>query len=171
MACHGKDGVSADTNMPTISGFSPKYFQYTMKSYKEKTRLCRESEIPTGDLKGTKTDMCKIVEGLSEEDSKAISKFFTDKKFVKANQKFDAALAEKGKAIHKESCEKCHSDGGSKASDDAGILAGQQMGYMEATLKEFAAEKRPMEKKMKAKYESLDNDSFTALTHYYGSLK
>jgi sulfide dehydrogenase cytochrome subunit len=171
MGCHGKDGASTDTNIPSIGGLSAKYFNVTFKAYKEKTRTCAETEIKTGDQKGTKSDMCKAVEGLSDEDVKGLVKFFSAKKFVRADQKFDAALAAKGKELHKVNCEKCHSEGGSMASDDASILAGQQMGYLTATFKDLTSDKRFMEKKMKAKIDGLDKDAYDALVNYYGSFK
>jgi sulfide dehydrogenase cytochrome subunit len=170
-SCHGKDGASTDTNTPSIGGISAKVLNLHFKAYKAKERTCAEMAIKTGELKDTKTDMCKIVEALSDEDVKKLVTFYSAKKFLRATQTFDAALAEKGKEIHKTNCEKCHSEGGSLASDDASILAGQQKGYMNISLKEFLADKRPTEKKMKAKFEGLDKESIDALTNYYASFK
>ena len=73
-------------------------------------------------------------------------------------------------------CEDCHGkkgneDGGSSADDDAGILAGQWMPYLEDQFKEYASDKRPMPKKMKPKMEKLTDDDIKALIHYYGSLQ
>ena len=45
------------------------------------------------------------------------------------------------------------------------------MGYIDSSFKDLLAEKRPMEKKMKAKLEALDKDSLTALSNYYASFK
>lgn len=169
--CHGKDGASTEAGIPTIGGMSAKFLESTFKAYKGKERPCAEVAIVAGADKGKKSDMCKAVEGLSDEDVKALSKLYAGKKFVRANQKFDAALAEKGKEAHKAKCEKCHSEGGSVAADEAGILAGQQIGYMTATLKEYMSEKRPMEKKMKAKFEGMDEETINALANYYASFK
>ena len=67
-------------------------------------------------------------------------------------------------------CEKCHTDGGSYAGDDAGLLAGQWIGYLEQVFADYAAgERSMMEDKMKEKVEALDEASMKALIHYYAS--
>jgi sulfide dehydrogenase cytochrome subunit len=170
-SCHGKDGASTDTNIPSIGGISAKVLNVHFKAYKGKERTCDETTIKTGALKDTKTNMCKVVESLTDDEVKQLVTFYSGKKFLRAPQTFDAALAAKGKEIHKTNCEKCHSEGGSIASDDASILAGQQKGYIDASLKEFLADKRPMDKKMKLKFEGLDKDSIEALSNYYASFK
>jgi sulfide dehydrogenase cytochrome subunit len=91
--------------------------------------------------------------------------------FVRAKQTFDADLASKGKGIHALECKKCHEDGGSSPDDDAGILAGQWMPYLEDQFEEYASGKRPMPKKMQPKMEKLSAEDTKALIHYYGSFQ
>jgi sulfide dehydrogenase cytochrome subunit len=171
-SCHGKDGASAESDVPNISGLSAEYFSGAMKAYKAKERPCVETKVRSGDKKGTKTDMCQLAKDISEADVKLLAKNFSEKKFVRTLQKFDAALAKKGQDIHDKKCEKCHSDGATLASDDAGILAGQKMGYLKEQTEFFLAGKRPYaEKKMKEKLEGIDKAGIDALVHYYGSIK
>lgn len=169
--CHGKDGANAESDVPNIGGFSAKYFAIAMEHYRKKERPCVETKIRSGDKKGTKTDMCQVVKDLSDDDIKQLSQHFAGKKFVRTAQKFDAALAAKGKGIHDKSCEKCHSEAASLADDDAGILAGQKMEYLKEQTEFFLAGKRSMHKKMKPKIEALSKDQVEAVIHYYGSLK
>ncbi len=169
--CHGKDGASNEADMPNIGGLSAPYFTDTMKAYKDKARPCVESKVRSGDKKGTKTDMCQIVKDISEADIKALAQHFAEKKFVRAAQKFDAELAKKGKAVHDKQCEKCHSEGGTLASDDAGILAGQKLAYLKEQTEFFLGGKRPMPKKMKPKLEGLDKAEVEAVLNYYASFK
>lgn len=169
--CHGKDGANTESDVPNIGGFSVKYFAMTMDHYKKKERPCVETKILSGDKKGTKSDMCQVVKDLSDDDIKLVAQYFSEKKFVRTAQKFDAALAAKGKSIHDKNCEKCHSEGASKADDDAGILAGQKMHYLKEQTEFFLAGKRPMHKKMKPKLEALSKDEVDAVLHYYGSLQ
>lgn len=171
VSCHGKDGANTESDVPNIGGFSAKYFAITMEHYKKKERPCVETKIRSGDKKGTKTDMCQVVKDLSDDDIKQVAQYFAGKKFVRTAQKFDAALAAKGKGIHDKSCEKCHSEAASLADDDAGILAGQKMEYLKEQTEFFLAGKRPMHKKMKPKIEALSKDEVEAVIHYYGSLK
>ena len=115
--------------------------------------------------------MCQAAKDLSDTDRKQVAHHFSHKKIVRAQQKFDPALAKKGKEIHDRSCDKCHSDGGSLASDDAGIMAGQWMPYLQEQFKDFKTGKRPMVKKMKPKMEKLEPANIDALVNYYGSFK
>lgn len=170
-SCHGKDGVNAESDVPNIGGFSAKYFAITMEHYKKKERPCVETKVRSGDKKGTTSDMCQVVKDLSDDDIKQVAEYFAGKKFVRTAQKFDAALAAKGKSVHDKSCEKCHSEAASKADDDAGILAGQKMHYLKEQTEFFLAGKRPMHKKMKPKLEALSKDEVEAVINYYGSLQ
>lgn len=169
--CHGQDGGGTDPDSPIISGFSTPYFSDSLAAYAAGDRPCPESEYPAGPNKGKKTDMCKIAKDLSEGDIDAIAEYFAGKPFVPAKQKFDAALAEKGKELHEEHCEKCHSDGGSLASDDSGILAGQRQQYLRKTLKAFISGEREADKKMAKKIEKLDDEMVEQLINYYSSLQ
>jgi sulfide dehydrogenase cytochrome subunit len=168
--CHGKDGISADSGMPSIAGFSKEYLVETMQAYREKSRPCAKVSPPSKP-KDPAEDMCKIASNLSESDIESVAEVYTAKPYKPARQKFDAAKAATGKKVHEAHCEKCHSENGSVADDDAGILAGQQMGYLRATLKDFREGKRPQEKKMKEKMDKLGEVELEALTHYYGSLQ
>jgi cytochrome subunit of sulfide dehydrogenase len=169
--CHGKDGVSTESAVPTIAGFSAAYVEESLDHYKKKERHCPEATYHSGDKKGQKTDMCKVANDLSAADIKQLAQYFAGKKFVRAEQKFDPALAKKGKEIHDRSCEKCHSNNGSDPKDDSGMLAGQWMPYLKEALSDFKTGKRPIDKKMKPKIEKLDQADFDALVNYYGSLK
>jgi len=167
--CHGKDGVSTDSKVPTIAGQSATYISDSMKNYKKKDRPCVETKYLSGDKKGQKTDMCKLSGELSDADIKAISTLYAGKKFGRAKQPFDAAKAARGKSVHSTECVKCHEKGGSSPDDDSGILAGQWMPYMKEQMAHYRAGKRPMEEKMKAKLDKLSKDDEDALLHYYAS--
>ena len=169
-SCHGADGVSTDAHIPTIAGFSEFVFEEYMYQYQDEARPCREVEYPSGDKKGTKTSMCAEASELSEEQISELTAYYAGKEFKAATQEFDAALAAEGANIHKRDCEKCHTDGGSYAGDDAGLLAGQWKGYLEQVFADYAAGDRSMmEDKMKEKVEALDEASMKALIHFYAS--
>jgi len=171
VGCHGKGGSSTEAAIPNIGGYSAEYMTGALKLYKSKERPCPEVKIPGGAKKGSKSDMCQAVKDLSDHDIKEVAEYFAEQKFVRTPQKFDPALAKKGKALHDKLCEKCHSEGGSVASDDSGILAGQKMAYLDEQIKFFTEGKRPMAKKMKPKLEELDKAGIEAVIHYYGSFK
>jgi sulfide dehydrogenase cytochrome subunit len=168
--CHEKDGVSRESDVPTIAGMSASYLGETLTAYKNKERPCPEAKYKAGAKKGTKTDMCQATKDLGEGDIKKLADYYAAKKFVRAAQTADPALAKKGKAIHDQSCEKCHSEGGTVA-EDGGILAGQWMPYLREQFKDYSAGKRPMAKKMKPKFQKLQPEDLEALINYYGSFK
>jgi len=169
--CHGPDGASTEPHVPIIGGFSEPYATDSMIAYQEEERPCPEAEYLSGDKKGQKTTMCEIAKELSSKEIEQLANYYAGKPFVRAQQTFDAALAEKGKEIHEDSCDKCHAEGGSLASDDSGILAGQWMPYLEQAFKEFESGERPMVKKMKPKFKKLEPADIEALVHYYGSFQ
>lgn len=170
-SCHGKDGNNTESDVPNIASYSPKYLTITLDHYKAKERPCVETKIRSGAKKGTKTDMCEIVKGLSEDNIKGLAQHFSGKKFVRFEQKVDAAKAAKGKDVHEKNCEKCHSEGGSKSDDDNGILAGQKEHYLKEQTEFFLAGKRPMHKKMEPKLKGLSKEQVEEVIEYYASQK
>jgi sulfide dehydrogenase cytochrome subunit len=169
--CHGVDGVSTDSAVPTIAGMSVDYLADTLHAYKKKARPAAEVTISAGDKKGTKSDMFKIVADLSDADIDNLAKTFAQKKFVRAKQTADAALAAKGKDLHDKLCDKCHTEGGSVAGDDSGILAGQWIPYLKAQLVDYKSGKRPAPTKMQPKIDQVQPADIDALAAYYGSAK
>ena len=167
--CHERDGDSNDPNMPIIGGYSAPYIISSMMAYKDKTRSCPEIEYISEDKKVEKTDMCRISRDLSDEDIEKLALYYSNKKFRRANQDFNLVLARKGQLIHERDCEKCHSEGGSLASDDAGILAGQWTPYLKQQFFAFYAEKRQLDRKMKPKFNKLDKTEIEALLNFYAS--
>ncbi|MDD5297440.1 MAG: c-type cytochrome [Rhodocyclaceae bacterium] len=170
-SCHGKDGASAESDVPIIGGISATYIEFNLADYKTKARPCPEAKIKTGTNKGKKTDMCEVAKTLSDSDIKQLAKYYAGKKFVRAVQTFDPKLAKAGKAVHLGNCEKCHANDGTEVKDDAGVLAGQWTPYLRKTFQEYRAGKRHMEQKMEPVIQGLKNDDFEALLNYYASIK
>lgn len=169
--CHGKDGASTSSDVPIIGGYSATYLSESLTNYKNKTRPCPTATYNAGAQKGQSGDMCTIAGALSEADITAVADALSKKPFVRAKQTADAAKAAKGKSIHDANCTKCHTEGGASADDDAGILAGQWMTYVNHTFEEFKSGKRPLPKKMKPKFDVLTKEDMEALANYYGSAK
>ncbi len=169
--CHGKDGVSTEPTIPTISGNSAQYIIDSMVAYKDEERPCAEVKINAGPQKGDSDDMCKIAEDLSASDTKLIAEYFAARPFVRARQAFDADKAKLGKIVQDKDCKKCHEDGGSSPADDSGILAGQWTPYMQQQFKDYSSGERPMPKKMKKKYKNLSEADLENLLHYFASFQ
>ncbi len=168
--CHGAGGVSTESDVPSIAGISPFIIEEYMLEYRDEARICRESKYRSGDLERPATDMCIVAKDLSEDDLVEIAEFYGSKEFVVAVQDFDADKAALGAKVHKRHCKKCHSDGGSYADDDASIIAGQWMPYLDQVFADYVAGDRNMlDEKMKEKIDELSEEDTEAVIHYYGS--
>jgi len=165
-SCHGRDGNSTDGKTPSIAGISVDYFIESMEAYKTDAR-------PAKKLKGRKKNMKDEAKELSDENIKALAAYFTKQKYKPQKQKFDPELAKAGKKLQRKFCGKCHTDGGSSAEDDAGILAGQPISYLEYSMNSFASGKREMGKTMGKKFKSMQkqagDEGIAQLVHYYAS--
>ena len=167
--CHGDSGVSQWSDVPTIAGIDAFGIADGLFMYRDEERPCAESEYRQGDTSRAATTMCAIAADLSDDDIEALGDAYAELEFVPAVQEFDAALAAAGATIHEQQCDKCHSDGGANVEDEASILAGQWMGYLDSTFASYASGDRPQDKKMKEKLDALSTDDVKALLHYYAS--
>ena len=162
--CHGTDGNSAGPATPTLAGMSSEYFVEAMTNYQD----------PEGRYS---TIMARIAKGYTEEEINLMAGYFSKQTMKRLDQSanLDNKAIAKGKKLHKKYCEKCHEDGGRSAEDDAGVLAGQWMNYLQFTMDDFRNGKRDMPKKMKKKVSKLEkaegSDGMVNLIQYYGSQK
>jgi sulfide dehydrogenase cytochrome subunit len=168
-SCHGDDGVSQWSDVPTIAGMPEFVHADALFFYRDRERPCVESEFRQGDTSQPATTMCDVVADLDDAMLEDLAAHYFELPFVAAQQEFDAGLAAAGKAVHDADCEKCHSDGGSNPDDEAGILAGQWMGYLENSFKQYASGEREQPKQMKEKLDALSDADITALVHFYAS--
>ncbi len=167
--CHGDDGVSQWTDVPTIAGIDSFVHSDSLYIYRDEERPCAESEYRQGDTSKPATTMCAVVADLDDDTIEAVAEHYAALPFVPAEQDFDADKAAAGKEIHDAQCDKCHSDGGSNPGDEASILAGQWIGYLETTFAQYAADERDQPSKMRDKMEALSEADTEALIHYYAS--
>lgn len=167
--CHGDNGVSQWSDIPTIAGLSAFFHSEALFTYRDAARPCVETEYRQGDTGRPATDMCRIAEDLGDEEIEALAATYAKLPFVPAEQDFDAGLVAAGEAIHEQHCDRCHSDAGTNAEDEAGRLGGQWMGYLQSAFAEYAAGDRPQPKKMAEKMAPLSDDDVKALLHYYAS--
>lgn len=167
--CHGNDGVSQWTDVPTIAGVPEFVHADALYIFRDEARPCTETQYKQGDTSRPATTMCAVVADMSDDMIDEVAAHYAGLPFVAAKQEFDAALAEAGKAVHEAECDRCHSEGGSNPDDEAGILAGQQMGYLTDTFAEYKSGDREQPKKMEEKLSALSDDDIKALVNYYAS--
>jgi len=167
--CHGKNGISVESDVPTIAGASSAFMEATLFTYKDDARPVIESKYRAGDTSRATTDMKKIADQLTDQQIIELSDHYASLPFVPVKQSFDAALAVTGKKIHERKCRKCHEDGGASAEDDAGILAGQWTPYLQESMKHFRDGSRETDKKMKKLIDKLSEKEWLALLAFYAS--
>jgi sulfide dehydrogenase cytochrome subunit len=84
-------------------------------------------------------------------------------------------MAKAGAELHDDSCEKCHSENGTEASDDSGFLAGQWTPYLKYSLEDALDGTRDVGKKMMKKLKKVHKEggeeSIQALLDFYASKK
>ncbi len=158
--CHGTHGVSQGPATPTIAGMGKEAFMDAMMAFKEEDRFA--------------TIMNRIAKGYSKKEFEAMADYFGRQTFQPADQKADAALAEKGAKLHETFCEKCHEEGG-KSSEDSGVIAGQWLPYLIYSFEDFSNGSREIPNKMKRKIEKMHqqagDEGIKQLLHYYASQK
>lgn len=167
--CHGEKGVSSDSDIPSIAGFSETTIFDMLIAYTDETRIARSSKFRHGDTQRPETDMLSIAKELSEEHIEAIASYYSEQISVPAKQNFDAELAKKGEKLHQVRCTRCHEDGGSSADDDTGILAGQWLPFLQQTIKDYRSGERETEGGMKKQLDKLSEKQIEELIHFYAS--
>ena len=162
-ACHGEDGNSKYGKVPSIAGFSEMSLTDMINAYKSGDRTGDKFKPDNGD----ESDMNTVAKDLSDADIASVAGYLSGQTFKRHAQKADAALAARGKEIHDKKCEKCHSEGGTNADDDAAILAGQWKEYLEMAFAKISAGDQQVPKKMKKKFKKLSDEDKKALIEYY----
>lgn len=167
--CHGKGGVSKESDVPTIAGFSSVAIVDILNAYKNDSRSAISSKFRAGDTARPETNMKDISKKLTADEIKKLASHYAAKSFVPAKQPFDAAKAAIGAKIHKAQCFKCHENGGSSKEDDVGILAGQWSPYLRTAMQNFRSGKRQTDPKMFDLIKKLSDPETDALLHYWAS--
>jgi sulfide dehydrogenase cytochrome subunit len=153
--CHGTAGQSAGPASPNLAGMSENYFNDSMKGFKEGTRPA--------------TIMDRIAKGYSDEQIEAMAAYFAALPVYKASVPHDAGKARAGADIYADACSKCHDEGGTLPDDDAGILGGQWLPYLQYQIVDFKAGHREMPRKMKKAVDQLSDAELEAVLHYFAS--
>jgi cytochrome subunit of sulfide dehydrogenase len=166
--CHGQDGISKDPNTPTISGASAFFIENQLVLFQDDARPC-VAELFAKTDGAPAADHCALVADLSEADIEGLAAHYAEQPFKAASQSIDAGRAGAGAAIHDQSCERCHSAGGSDPEDDAGLLAGQWKPYLERALHDFREGRREQPAAMERAVQGLSDADLEALAAYYAS--
>ena len=164
--CHGTNGQSAGPASPNLAGMSASYFIDSMTYFK----ALPKGESHAEDARPA-TIMNRIAKGYSDEQIEAMGEHFAAMPVFKANVPHDAAKATAGAEVYDQACAKCHDEGGALPDDDAGILAGQWLPWLQYSMEDFQSGHREMPKKMKKQVEKLSDDEIQDVLNYFASQK
>ena len=164
--CHGTDGQSVGPASPNLAGMSASYFIDSMTYFKN-----QEKGAWGGEDARPATIMDRIAKGYTDEQIEAMAVHFAAMPVYKANVPHDAGKAKAGFAIYDKGCAKCHDEGGALPDDDAGILAGQWLPWLQYSMADFQSGHREMPKKMKKEVEKLSDAELESVLHYFASQK
>ena len=155
--CHGEEtGVPVEPGYPVIWGQQYFYIYTQLRDYGAGRR---QHEI-----------MTDIAAPFSRDQAKEIAQYFADLPWPEIHaemQEGDVALAEQG--ISSGQCSACHG----KWQGDSRIprLAGQQVGYLSATMHAFKNEERMNAPDKISTMQQLDDPTIEALSRYLGSMQ
>ena len=165
--CHGPQGVSTDSDMPSIAGQTAQYIADTLSLYQEWGRPCRKSPYRHGDTSRPVTSMCELAAGLGNDDIEALSNYYAELPFVAAQQQFDATKAAAGAQLYAIHCESCHPQGGS-VSGLGPILAAQWMPYLKAAMHEALTGEHLVPPLMEKPLADFSDEEIEALMNFFG---
>ncbi|MEN8251211.1 MAG: c-type cytochrome [Bacteroidota bacterium] len=156
-ACHGPNGVSAGSSIPSIAGLNPRYFMRTMTNFKKGERFS--------------TIMERIALGYNASDLLKMSKYFSALEWANTLAKLDGEKVRRGNKIHDELCEECHSENGQFQDHEVPRISGQAVNYLYMQMIDYSSKNdfMPQPGKMKEQLETLTDEDLKALSHFYAS--
>jgi sulfide dehydrogenase cytochrome subunit len=158
VGCHGANGVGIAPNIPTIGGIPDLIQEDAIFAYIDGDRDCTTNAVK-----------CGIMSGLTEEQVTELAAHFSAMPYVLAEEDFDAALAEQGKARHDADCAICH--GNDPSADESSIVHGQRLEYLRIVMTEYAAGERKQVPAMEETTSDLSEAQIEALIQYYASYR
>jgi sulfide dehydrogenase cytochrome subunit len=153
--CHGPDGISHASDVPSIAGLNFRYFYATMQAFKKDRRRS--------------TIMGRIAKGYKTGQIQGMALYFGRQAWTGNLVAAEPESWRRGQELHREYCEKCHKDEGRFQDKDTPPLAGQGKGYLLTQMHDYrtAATIMPQPPLMQERLEKLADDDLKALSEFY----
>jgi sulfide dehydrogenase cytochrome subunit len=155
--CHGTGGASVGPSMPNLAGQSKKVFVDAMKEFRSGTRPA--------------TVMGRLAKGYTDAEIEAMATFFSKQKPRLYPQRVDAEKVGRGALLQEKHCGRCHIDAGKDVKNDAPIMAGQWLQYLQIQMDDYTSGKLKMPEKMAEKMKLLSHEDMDAIAHFYASAR
>jgi sulfide dehydrogenase cytochrome subunit len=155
--CHGPDGVSEATHMPSIAGLNFRYFYATMQAFRKDRRSA--------------TIMGRIAKGYKSGQLQSMALYFGSQAWTGKTGEVDLDRARRGRDLHREYCEECHEQNGHFQDKETPPLAGQARGYLVYQMLDYRQAATGMRQPplMQEALERLSDDDLVALSEFYAS--
>ena len=148
-SCHGEDGNTTRTDLPTLAGQDATYLVSAMKAYAKGLR-----ENP---------QMLTATEKLSDDDLNDLAAFYAQQEPIAHKVRIPPTVAD---WIHR--CDRCHGLGGNSTEPRMPSLAGQNAAYLTRVMKIYANGGRH-NSMMSAMARPLSESDIEALSAHYAS--
>lgn len=166
-ACHGKQGLSTQPDIPVIAGFAATNIADQLH-YFQNGRPGKDINYVYNQIK-KQDNMTKIARRLDDTQIEALSDYYEKLPYIPVKQQTDSAKVAQGKKIHMALCERCHTKGGSVASDEAGMIAGQHKTYLRRSLQEYHDKRRVYDEEMDKHIVEMSAENMDALAEFYAA--
>ncbi len=155
--CHGTDGNSQSTHMPSIRGLNFAYFYAAMQAFRKDRR--------------PSTIMGRIAKGYRSGQLQRMALHFGSTPWTGVQGAFDEELAKQGKVLHDKYCEKCHEQNGHFQDRDTPPIAGQAKGYLYYQMIDYRGSSKDLPRPpiMQERLEKLSDGDLLALAEFYAS--
>lgn len=161
-ACHDVDGSGVGKAfVPIIAGTPPAHIEEALYAYKDGARQCVVEPV-----------MCSTAALLSDDDIAELAEYYGSLPRFSHSATFNEKLVEKGEAVHKRLCGRCHvPPNDPDVADMLGYpLHGQRADYLRYALEAYVEGTREnLLREMEEKIEMLRPGDIEALVHYYVS--
>ena len=103
-SCHGQQGNSLKSDIPSIASFSVSYMQEMMDDFKTDKRQGKRIKA---DASSPETTMNEIARQENTKDLEGALDYFSRQQFVPIQQSSNAELAQQGRKVYDKHCMKC----------------------------------------------------------------
>lgn len=159
--CHGHDGNSKKQGVPNLAGQNPVYLLDQIEKFADGRRK--------------NFVMNTLSKNFTRNDKENLAIFYASMKVEET--KANAQMAKKGQPLYRAQCGSCHGEKGAGQANYA-RLAGQQIHYIETTLRQFRANSKNKNKATKRRsiimepiVNRLSDDDIRSLAAYVAQLK